>query len=49
MSEIILPISVLSGALAYGAGVGPVPNTLLGEIIPIRIKSVATAIIISIK
>ena len=42
-------MSVICTTLGYGLGVGPVPMALLGEILPLRIKSVATAIILTLK
>ena len=49
ISKIVLPLSVMMTTFGYGIGCGPVPNSLLGEIIPLKIKSMATAIIISLK
>ena len=45
----MLPISVLSIALSYGLGMGPITNALLGELLPVGIKSVATALIMALK
>ena len=44
-----MPISVIFTVFAYGLGVGPVPNALLGEMLPLKIKSFAIAIIMSLK
>ena len=44
-----MPLSVVLVVLAYGLGVGPVPNALLGEMLPLKIKSFAIAIIMSLK
>ena len=49
LSQILLPISVIFTVFAYGLGVGPVPNALLGEMLPLKIKSFAIAIIMSLK
>ena len=49
ISEILLPISVLSIALSYGLGMGPITNALLGELLPVGIKSIATALIMALK
>ena len=49
MSEYLLPISVICATLGYGLGVGPVLFALLGEILPLKIKSMATAIIVSLR
>ena len=48
MSEILLPLSVICTSVAFGLGVGPIPLTLFGEILPVRIKSVATAILMAL-
>ena len=48
MTDFLVPISVLSVSLAYGMGVGPLQYTLLGEIMPLKVKGVATGIIIFI-
>jgi hypothetical protein len=48
-SDAILPICVISTGLAYGLGVGPVLHSLLGEILPQRVKSFAVSIIFSIR
>ena len=44
-----MPICVFGTEFAFGLGVGPVPMALLGEILPLKIKSVATAVIIFLK
>ena len=49
MSEYLLPISVICATLGYGLGVGPVLFALLGEILPLKIKSMATAIIVALR
>ena len=49
ISGILLPLSAMAIALSYGLGVGPIPNSLLGEVIPLKIKSIATAVIMSLK
>ena len=45
----MLPISVLSIAFSYGLGMGPITNALLGELLPVGIKSIATALIMALK
>ena len=49
MSDILQPLCFISIALAFGLGVGPIPNALMGEILPIRIKSLATAIVMAVR
>ena len=49
MSKILLPLSVITTAFGYSIGLGPVPLALLGEILPLKIKSLATAIIMTMK
>ena len=49
ISQYILPTCVVGTTFAFGCGVGPVPMALLGEIIPLKIKSVATAILLFFK
>ena len=49
MSMVALPTSVICTALAYGLGVAPVLFALLGEILPLSIKSWAIAIIMSMR
>ena len=49
IGQVLLPICVLAVSLGYGLGVGAVPASLLGEIIPLKIKSVATSIILFLK
>ena len=44
-----MPGCVICSTFGYGLGVGPVTFALLGEILPLRVKSVATAIIIFLK
>lgn len=43
----ILPICVVLCGLFYGLGVGPVPFALLGEVLPQRIKAVASSLILT--
>ena len=49
ISESLLPLCTICTSFGYGLGVGPVLHALLGEVLPLKIKSVATAIIMSIK
>ena len=49
ISKYVMPICVFGTEFAFGLGVGPVPMALLGEILPLKIKSVATAVIIFLK
>ena len=49
ISKLILPLTVITTAFGYGIGVGPVPYSLLGEILPLKIKSIATAIIMTLE
>ena len=49
IGQVLLPICVKAVSLGYGLGVGAVPASLLGEIIPLKIKSVATSIILCLK
>ena len=49
IGQILLPIFVISSCFAYGLGVGSVPTALLGEIIPLKIRSVAVSIILCLK
>ena len=44
-----MPICIISSCFGYGLGVGSVPTALLGEIIPMKIKSVAVSIILCLK
>ena len=43
----ILPVCVVLCGLFYGLGVGPVPFALLGEVLPQRIKAVASSLILT--
>ena len=47
ISDALLPICVISAGLAYGLGIGPVLFSLLGEILPQKIKSFACSLILS--
>ena len=47
MDDPVLPLSVICISLGYGLGVGPVLFALLGEILPLKIKSIATSFIIA--
>ena len=47
ISDVLLPICVISAGLAYGLGIGPVLFSLLGEILPQKIKSFAVSMILS--
>ena len=49
ISQILMPGCVICSTFGYGLGVGPVTFALLGEILPLKVKSVATAIIIFFK
>ena len=49
INVILLPVSVICTAFAYGIGVAPVLFALLGEILPLKIKGIATAIIMSLR
>ena len=44
-----MPICVMCCSFGYGLGVGPVTFALLGEILPLKVKSVATSIVIFLK
>ena len=46
---VLLPVSVICTAFAYGIGVSPVLFALLGEILPLKIKGIATGIIMSLR
>ena len=45
----MLPMSIITTAFGYGIGLGPVPHALLGELLPLKIKSIGTAIIMTLK
>ena len=49
VSEYLLPACIIVCALGYGLGLGPVLFSLLGEIISPKIKSVACAMIMSLR
>ena len=49
ISRIIMPLCVILVFVFYGLGVGPVTFALLGEVLPLKVKSVATSIILFIK
>ena len=49
MADALLPICVICTGLAYGLGVGPVLFSLLGEILPQKVKSVACSLILSVR
>ena len=45
--NVVLPICVILSGLSYGLGIGPVPFALLGEVLPQRVKAVASAFILT--
>ena len=47
LANTVLPICVVLSGLFYGLGVGPVPFALLGEVLPQRIKAVASSLILT--
>ena len=49
ISGIIMPLCVILVFVFYGLGVGPVTFALLGEVLPLKVKSVATSIILFVK
>ena len=44
-----MPICVIIPSIGYGLGVGPVTFALLGEILPLKVKSIATSIALFLK
>ena len=49
ISGIAMPLCVILVFVFYTLGVGPVSFALLGEVLPLKVKSVATSIILFIK
>ena len=49
INKIMLPMSIITTAFGYGVGLGPVPHALLGELLPLKIKSIGTAVIMTLK
>ena len=47
LANTVLPLCVVLSGLFYGLGVGPVPFALLGEVLPQRIKAVASSLILT--
>ena len=45
--NIALPLCVILSGLSYGLGIGAVPFALLGEVLPQRVKAVASAFILT--
>ena len=45
--NIALPVCVILSGLSYGLGIGAVPFALLGEVLPQRVKAVASAFILT--
>ena len=45
--DILLPTCMIIACFSYGLGVGPIPFALLGEIVPQRIKAVASALVLT--
>ena len=48
-SVILMPTCVILVFVFYGLGVGPVTFALLGEVLPLKVKSFATSIILFLK
>ena len=48
-SVILMPTCVILVFVFYGIGVGPVTFALLGEVLPLKVKSFATSIILFLK
>ena len=48
-SAILMPACVILVFVFYGLGVGPVTFALLGEVLPLKVKSFATSIILFLK
>ena len=49
LSAILMPACVILVFVFYGLGVGPVTFALLGEVLPLKVKSFATSIILFLK
>ena len=47
LSVYLLPVCVISSALGYGLGLGPILFSMLGEIFNPKIKGLASAIVMS--
>ena len=49
LSQNVFPICIVLSGLCYGLGVGPVPFALLGEVLPQKIKAVASSLILTLR
>ena len=49
VSEYLIPFGVIGTTFGFGMGMGGVPVALLGEILPLKIKSIATSTILFLK
>ena len=49
LSQNVFPICIVLSGLCYGLGVGPVPFALLGEVLPQKIKAVASSTILTLR